>query len=897
MVFEHAPIPMWVYDRTTLKFLAVNAAAIAHYGYTQAEFLRMCVHDLVALPDGATGSDGASEQGQRHRAKHGAVFVVRLAAFDLVFAGRPARLAMVNDMTMHQQLEHEREALMEREQHAIAALMAAVAHKDETVAVLDSLLATAPIGFAFLDPDLRYVRINAALARINGLSMAEHVGRTVHELFPRMAPMVQQVYDQISATGEPVLDVPLRSTPSDAPGEQRDYLLSYYPVRIADDRVLGMGALVLDVTARIRAEHEREQMLEQLHLERSRLEATLQQMPGGLIIAQAPRGYTLLANQQATHIFGYRFDPQRPQAIEQFNDGPFRGFHADGRLYEPHEWPLARAVEHGEIVEDEEMDVVRADGSRISVRANAAPIRDSAGQIIAGVVAFQDVSARKHAEAALKRSEERLRTLVTNVPLILFALDHAGVMTLSEGKGLTVLGVAPGEAVGKTVWELYHDVPAVLDDVRRALQGDALTGVRDVHGIIFETSYSPLRDDTTGAVVGVIGVAIDVTERTRAERALRASEERLRLALDVSQMGTWDWDIATGAFTWSAQLERLCGYAPGTMPRTYDAFLGSVHPDDRDHVHHLITLATNNGEHHAEFRVVWADGSEHWIANDGQVMYDAGKQPVRMIGVSRDITERKRADVERASLLEHAQGARRDAEQALNIREQFLSVASHELKTPLTSLMAYSSILQKRVRQGQPLGQRESRAVDVIAQQTTRLHTLVDALFDLSRIETGQLALQHEKVDLAALAQRVVNDTQTTLTVRHRLHFVRPRHSVFVQGDEMRLEQVLQNLLQNAIKYSPDGGIVTVRLQHNAHAAWLAVSDQGIGIPDTARAQLFQRFFRAANVRAQQISGIGIGLYVAHEIVRRHGGTISVESRENEGATFTVRLPLAGNGG
>ncbi len=879
---------MWVYDRDTLQFLAVNDAALMHYGYTRAEFLNTTLAQIVPSPP-----PDASESMQRHRTKHGDTMVVEATTFDVAFDGRAACLAVINDMTARAQLEAERERLVAREQHALAQLIDTVARQDETLALLDSLLAAAPIGFAFLDTDLRYVRINASLARINGRTVDEHLGRTVHDLFPRLAPMLQRVYDQIVATGEPVVDMEMRGMPLDTSNELRDYLLNYYPVRASNGRMLGMGTIVLDVTARTRAEHEREQLVHQLELERSRLEAVLHQIPGGLIIAAAPHGRTLLANDQAAHLFGYPFDSEHP--VDQFNDAvPYRGVHADGRIYEPHEWPLARAVEHGAIVEDEEMDVVRADGSRITVRANAGPIRDNEGRIIAGVVSFQDVSARKQAEEALKRSEERLRTLVSNASVVLFALDHTGVMTLSEGKGLDVLGVAPGQLVGQSVFELYAAVPAVLDDVRRALAGEVVTGIRDVGGITFETSYTPLHDDTTHAVTSVIGVATDVTERMRIQAALRASEERLRLALDASQMGTWDWTIATGETMWSAQFERLFGYAPGTMPRGYDAFVEAVHVDDREHTHQLVKQAVNNdGEYHAEFRIVWPDGSEHWIASDGQVVYDAARQPVRMIGVSRDITERKHAERERAMLLEREQAARAAAEQALNIREQFLSVASHELKTPLTALMGYTSMLQKRVRQGQPLGQRESRAVSVIAQQTDRLYELVATLFDLSRIETGQLALQHQLLDLAALAQRVVNDTQPTITVRHRLHFVRPRRPVLVHGDEMRLEQVLQNLLQNAVKYSPDGGIVTVRIQQQGEQAWLAVSDQGIGIPQDSQGQLFQRFFRATNVSVQQIGGLGIGLYVAHEIVRRHGGTIDVQSREHEGATFTVRLPLA----
>jgi len=888
VLFDHAPVPMWVYDRDTLQFLAVNDAAVQRYGYTRTEFLGMTFAD-IRVPAPNTVLENSV---QRHRAKHD-VLLVEGTTFDLQFNGRSAHMMVMNDITTRKQLEHEREALLKREQHTVAQLIDTVARKDETLALLDSLLATAPIGFAFLDADLRYVRINASLARINGRTVDEHLGRTVYDLFPRLAPMLQHMYDQITATGEPVLDIAMRGAPRDAPDEQRDYLISYYPVRTPDGRMLGIGTIVLDVTARTRAEHEREELVHQLKLERSRLKAVLHQIPGGLIIAAAPHGRTLLANAQAAQLFGYPFDPQHP--VDQFNDAmPYRGVHADGRTYEPHEWPLARAVEHGAIVEDEEMDVVRPDGSRITVRANAAPIRDNDGRIIAGVVSFQDVSARKQAEEALKRSEERLRTLVTNASVILFALDHTGVMTLSEGKGLDVFGLAPGQLVGQSVFDLYADVPAVLDDIQRALAGAQVTGVRDVRGVTFETSYTPLHDDITHTVTGVIGVATDVTERMRVQAALRASEERLRLALEASQMGTWDWTIATGEMMWSPQFERLFGYAPGTMPRTYDACFAAVHPDDREHVRQRITDAVDNdGEYHAEFRIVWADGKECWIASDGQVVYDAARQPVRMIGVNRDITERKRAEAERVLLLEREQIARAAAEQALNIREQFLSVASHELKTPLTALMGYTSMLQKRVRQGQPLGQRESRAVAVIAQQTNRLYELVATLFDLSRIETGQLALQHQPLDLAALAQRVVNDTQTTITVRHRLHFVRPREPVLVRGDEMRLEQVLQNLLQNAIKYSPDGGIVTVRLQQHGDEACLAVSDQGIGIPQDSQGQLFQRFFRATNVSVQQIGGLGIGLYVAHEIVRRHGGTIDVQSREHEGATFTVRLPLA----
>lgn len=233
----------------------------------------------------------------------------------------------------------------------------------------------------------------------------------------------------------------------------------------------------------------------------------------------------------------------------------------------------------------------------------------------------------------------------------------------------------------------------------------------------------------------------------------------------------------------------------------------------------------------------------------------------------------------------------REAQDAVRIRETFLSVASHELKTPLTSLLGYAQVLQRRTAREHTLNERDQRTLHVIATQAERMNRMVAALFDLSRIQTGQLSIKQAPLDLCSLAQRVTNEIQPTLD-RHVLTLDVPDEPLIVDGDELRLEQVLLNLIQNAIKYSPASELIRVRVEQRDGHGCIEVSDQGIGIPQGALPQLFQRFYRADNAQLQHISGMGVGLYVVKEIMDLHGGTVEVSSQEGAGSSFTICLPL-----
>lgn len=299
---------------------------------------------------------------------------------------------------------------------------------------------------------------------------------------------------------------------------------------------------------------------------------------------------------------------------------------------------------------------------------------------------------------------------------------------------------------------------------------------------------------------------------------------------------------------------------------------------------------------------------EHWPYLDRFGIYSLMVVPLRVngevigtLGALRDSPGRPYTESDLTLLQELADRAAlavanarlyQQAQDAIKIRDQFLSIAAHELKTPLTALSAQAQLVQRRLSRGEQTPERLVRSIDTIVGQTERLDVMVRALLDVGRIERGQFVLERQPVNLAALVERVLEEAQPDME-RHSLTYKVGTSPLLVDGDALRLEQVVQNLLSNAVKYSPAGGTINVGVERREGRAVITVADQGVGIPTDAIPQLFQRFYRAANVKDHHISGMGIGLYVVREIVTLHGGSVEVTSSEGEGSVFTVSLPLS----
>ena len=382
--------------------------------------------------------------------------------------------------------------------------------------------------------------------------------------------------------------------------------------------------------------------------------------------------------------------------------------------------------------------------------------------------------------------------------------------------------------------------------------------------------------------------------RRRAERAAQAQREQLQVTL--ASIG--DAVIATdteGRITFiNAVAAQLTGWpAAEAVGQQIETVFRIVHATTRQEVVSPVREVLRRGAivGLANHTVLLArDDAERPIDDSGAPIRDARGHVIGVVLVFRDISERERAQAARAALLASEQRARAEAEEAIRLRDIFLSVASHELKTPLTSLLLQAQLLQRRVARAALLPEQDQHTIRVIVEQTRRLDRMIATLLDISRLERGQLSLTIAPVDLCALARRVVAELQPT-SERHQIACVAPEPGLVVEGDELRLEQVLQNLLQNAIKYSPAGGPIAVEVTDHGGEVWVSVSDRGIGVPREALPRLFERFYRAPNADPREIGGMGIGLFVVKEIVHLHGGSVRAERREGGGSRFTVSLP------
>ena len=380
------------------------------------------------------------------------------------------------------------------------------------------------------------------------------------------------------------------------------------------------------------------------------------------------------------------------------------------------------------------------------------------------------------------------------------------------------------------------------------------------------------RMDHNGSVDGIMVFVFEITDIVNDRLELEKTQDTLKAAVTSAQLGTFDLDIPAGKLKWNDRCRTLFGISHQEEVNYDDHFLGGLHPDDRGrvvaHIAEVFNKSINNGVYDIEFRTIGVENQKlRWIRALGQAYFDQDDKPVRFVGFALDITEQKENELR---------------------KNDFIGMVSHELKTPLTSLKAYIQVLNSKALKVEDSFEKNALAKADL--QVKKMGDMINGFLNLSRLESGQMALSKQQFNLDDLLRDIIEDALLTAN-SHEIRF-EPCPPVAVFADKDKIGSVLTNLLHNAIKYSPKGKIITVKCAIIDHCAQVSVRDEGLGIRKEDIPNLFDRYYRVESKNTAHIAGFGIGLYLSAEIIKQHDGKIWVESEIDQGSTFFFSLPV-----
>lgn len=614
---------------------------------------------------------------------------------------------------------------------------------------------------------------------------------------------------------------------------------------------------------------ERKQAEDQLHERERRLATLISNLPGAVFRVRNDPNYTAeYVSDQIAGLTGYPAEDFR-QNRRNFGDL----MHPDDRdwvwsetqqaldEHRPYEVSYRFIDAHGQVKWNTE---------------KGRGVYDENGELQAVEGFVQDVTAQNHAETALRESEERLRLALDAAHMGIFDWDISNNHITWSRWHEELWGLKPGEFGG--TYEAFaervhpHDLQAIEAEIAHCMaqhkpyQGEFRVvwpdgSVRWISGrgeFTYGLDNQPLR---------MRGTVVEITERKQAEESLRASQQTLHLTLDAAHIGYWDLDLVTHAATRSLMHDQIFGYSTPTE-WSYEIFLTHVRPEDKAHVDKLFKEGVETKTlWDFECRIIRPDGEIRWIWGHGNVFTNAAGEAVRMLGMVSDISPRKEAQ---AALLEAKQSLEnkvlertaelqaiqrelhvkneelveqnRRTEEANRLKTEFLANMSHELRTPLNAIIGFSELMYDG-KVGLIADNHKEYLGDVLT-SAQHLLQLINDVLDLAKVESGKLTFHYDTVDLNKVIREIC-DVLATMVTRTRTQIsveVEPELRT-VQADASKLKQVLYNYLSNALKFSPEGRLVQIRvLREGPHAYRLEVEDQGIGIRDEDIPRLFTEF-------------------------------------------------------
>jgi PAS domain S-box-containing protein len=915
-LFEKNPLPGWIYDPESLAFLAVNEAAVRHYGYEPAEFLSMTINDVLTpgqIPRyGAQLSNqnaGWNDEGTwQHISKDGRLIDVAITSFATSFNGCAARLVLARDVTEGKRAEaslRDSERRLRKQSRTLAELTRAKSFDasdlekslQEITEAAANTLDVARVSVWTYEANRSKVHCLDLFDRVNQEHSREHDLSIVD---------CREYFNALDESNGIAAD-DARSDP-----RTRSFTKPYLDPR-------GIGA-VLDIPIRIDgqvigvlcAEHlasARQWTIDEQNFARSVADLT------SLAIACAGRRRADQALRRSEKL--YR------TLAENFPSGAVVLFDRNLSVTVAEGAGLAEVGLTKQMLQGQRAaEVLPAETRKVlfpklqaalagqattfelnyaghTYSAQALPLRNELGEVYAGMMALLDVTARKQAEESLRTSEERYRAFVEQSSEGIWRVDLEQPVSIDKSED---------EIIEHCFRYAYltecNDVMARMYGFSRAedILGARLTDllvpsepqnveylrayIRSGHRLLDAESVEPDKDGQVhyflnnlvgsiknNALTGAWGTQRDVTARRQAEEALRESEERFQIVVRATNDVVWDWNLITNE-VWRNEAVKALGYTVDEVGIEASWGFNKIHPDDRDRITASIdALIKSRGQTWSEdYRFQRADGSYAYIFDRAFVIYDDHDKPVRIIGAMTDITDIKQAEVD----LRHAKEI---AEAASIAKSEFLANMSHEIRTPMNGIMGMTELALDT-----ELDATQREYLGLVKVSAESLLVIIDDILDFSKIEAGKLALDPIRFNLResldnTLGVLALKAQQKGLTFNCN---VSPEVPDAVTGAVGRLGQVLINLAGNAIKFTEKGGVsisvFTEAAQEDAVILHFAVSDTGIGVPPEKQALIFEAFSQADGSTTRKYGGTGLGLSICSKLVQLMNGHIWIES-------------------
>jgi PAS domain S-box-containing protein len=720
-------------------------------------------------------------------------------------------------------------------------------------ALINTLLEQAPIGFTYLDRELRYVLINEKLAEMNGIPAADHIGKHVQDTVPKLAPMIQKIADQMLETGLPVKDVEFSGDTSAMPGVKRYWNVSWYPVH-DKGTIVGFGAVAEEVT-------ERKLTEQALQSERLQLLSIFDSIDEVIYVADPYTHEILYANRAMQDKFGKSLTGGICYREIQGKDAPCE-FCTNGiilsKKVEPYRWEF-----HNPTV-NRDFDIV----DRI--------IQWPDGRDVRFEIAL-DITERKRANEALRESEEKFRVLAETSPAAIFLYQgekYVYVNPMAE----TLTGYSKDELLTGDAWEWIHPdfLELVKGRARKRQLGEKLPCQYEVKyrakdGRKGWVDFAAGQIEYQGKPAG-LAAAFDVTKRKQAEKALIRERYILTKSQEVAHLGNWAWNVETGELTGSDENYRIYGYEPGEVKPTPEWVLSRVHPEDRTAAADFIVARATDGKWGSmDFRIIRPNGSVVYVNSivDKAVRDKTGKV-TRLYGITQDITKRKKAEDElKAAKLQ---------------AELYVDLMGHDINNMHQVALGYLE-LARDLSTGADQAEFLDKSVEVLRRSTE----LIGNVRKLQKLRED--VFQVRDVDVCSVLADIQSEYSAVSDKTIALNMNGHDHCI-VQANEL-LHDVFSNLMNNAVKHTGDGTEITVDLNiienYGKRFCRVAVEDNGPGIPDNSKGRIFNRMHKGT------ARGMGLGLYLVRTLVDDYNGRVWVEDRvqgdHTKGARFVVMLP------